>query len=99
MPRTKPTVPPSSVPALPGAPGHVVTLMLVGTAVGFMARFAYDAVLTWSAGGAMRVAAAAAAVAGFGRLGFKLTGRKAWWYATAVLAGLDGWAVAGLAIG
>ncbi len=75
----------SSEPALPGAAGQAVSLMLVGVAGWFMFRFAYDAILTSSVVDALRVVAAALAVPGFGWLGFKLTARKAWWYSTAAV--------------
>lgn len=90
---------PNARPQLPGAAGHFVTLMLVGTGTGFMIRFAYYAVLTWTVGGAVKVLAAAGVVAGFGWLGLKLTGRIFWWYAAASVAGIAVLAVLLLALG
>lgn len=73
-------------PALPGALGHVVSAMLIGSAVGFLLLSTYLAILTWTAGAALQVVLAACAVAAFGWLGYRLTGYRFWWYGPAAIA-------------
>lgn len=86
-------------PPLPGLLGHSVALLLVGSSVGFLLRFAYYAVVTWTLRGALQVVAAAVAVTGFGWLGYQLTHRVGWWYAAGLIGGVTAVVVALLAFG
>lgn len=85
--------------ALPGALGHAVAFLLVGAGVGFLLRFAYYAILTWTLTGALQVLVTAAVVTGSGWLGYQLTGKIAWWYTAGAIGVITVVGVAFLAFG